>query len=107
MQLVTNDLVRAAIGGPVNIGSPTWSPNGLVACLCGFRTRRAIDIWLVNVDGTNPVRLTRSGSVDANPAWSPDSLQLAFVSTRDGNAEIYLVDLRSADGERNLTNSLF
>lgn len=45
--------------------------------------------------------------MDANPVWSPDGAQLAFVSTRDGNAEIYLIDLRSADGERNLTNSPF
>lgn len=107
VQLVTNDLVRAAIGGPVNIGSPTWSPNGRRLAFVVSEREGQSDIWLVNADGSAAVRLTRSGSVDANPVWSPDGAQLAFVSTRDGNAEIYLIDLRSADGERNLTNSPF
>lgn len=106
-QLVTNDLVRAAIGGPVNIGSPVWSPNGRRIAFVVSEREAQSDIWLVNADGTNPVRLTRSGSVDANPVWSPDSRQLAFVSTRDGNAEIYLADLLSGGAERNLTNSPF
>ena len=26
------------------------------------------------------------------PQWSPDSSYIAFVSTRDGNPEIYVVD---------------
>ncbi|MFN8456929.1 MAG: hypothetical protein U0401_20070 [Anaerolineae bacterium] len=106
VQLVTNDLIRAVIGGPVNIGSPVWSPNGRwIAFVVSERAGQS-DIWLVNADSSNAVRLTRSGAVDSNPAWSPDSSQLAFVSTRDGNAEIYLADLASGE-ERNLTNSPF
>ncbi len=106
VQLVTNDLIRAVIGGPVNIGSPAWSPNGRWIAFVVSEREGQSDIWLVNADGSAAVRLTRSGAVDANPAWSPDSSQLAFVSTRDGNAEIYLADLASGE-ERNLTNSPF
>lgn len=40
-------------------------------------------------------RLTANESLDAYPAWSPDGRRLAFTSTRDGNAEIYVMN---ADG---------
>jgi Tol biopolymer transport system component len=44
---------------------------------------------------------SRSGDVQT-PAWSPDGRKLAFVSERDGNAEIYVMN---ADGsaQENLT----
>jgi Tol biopolymer transport system component len=41
------------------------------------------------------VRVTNDAGDDVAPAWSPDGTQLAFVSTRDGNEEIYVM---KADG---------
>jgi Tol biopolymer transport system component len=40
---------------------------------------------------------------DVSPTWSPDGTRLAFVSYRDANSEIYLLDLRTGS-RRNLTN---
>ncbi len=62
-----------------------------------------LEIYLMDTDGTNLLRLTEHPAADRSPAWSPDGQQLAFVSERDGNAEIYLMQ---ADGtaQRNLTN---
>ncbi len=42
--------------------------------------------------------------INRSPAWSPDNRQIAFVSTRDGNDEIYAM---AADGSspRRLTNN--
>ena len=37
------------------------------------------------------------------PAWSPDGTRLAFMSTRDGNQEIYVMN-RDGSGLRRLTN---
>ena len=41
--------------------------------------------------------LTRSPSFDRFPVWSPDGRMVAFVSRRDGNQEIYVMN---ADGSR-------
>lgn len=47
------------------------------------------DIYVMDADGSNEIRLTTSLSYDDQPAWSPDGSMLAFMTDRDGNFEIY------------------
>jgi len=47
------------------------------------------DIYVMDADGTNEIRLTTSLAYDDQPAWSPEGSTLAFMSNRDGNFEIY------------------
>jgi Tol biopolymer transport system component len=55
-----------------------------------------LEIYVMNADGTNPVRLTNHEARDLFPAWSPDGTKIAFTSDRDnGNAELYVMN---ADG---------
>jgi Tol biopolymer transport system component len=54
-----------------------------------------LEIYSVNVDGTNLERLTDSPQSDDEPAWSPDGQRIAFVSNRNGPHEIYVMN---ADG---------
>jgi dipeptidyl aminopeptidase/acylaminoacyl peptidase len=46
-------------------------------------------------DGSGATRLTNAPGEDRRPAWSPDGRKIAFVSARDGNDEIYVMN---ADG---------
>lgn len=59
---------------------------------------------MANADGTGRARLTNDPAGDTDPAWSPDGAPLAFVSYRDGNAEIYVMNA-DGSGQTNLTNS--
>jgi tricorn protease len=49
------------------------------------------DIWIVNADGSNPVRLTNNIARDYSPRFSPDGKWIAFTSARTGNDDVFLV----------------
>ena len=49
----------------------------------------------MEIDGTNPKRLTNTPAHNYSPSWSPDSKMIAFASERYGNWEIYTMN---ADG---------
>jgi Tol biopolymer transport system component len=59
---------------------------------------------VMNADGSGITRLTNSPALDQMPTWSPDGTKLAFMSSRDGNPEIYTMN---ADGtsQTRLTNN--
>lgn len=61
------------------------------------------DIWVTDLEG-NVSRLIDEPGADGFAAWSPDGTRIAFVASRDGNCEIYVMN---ADGSNqvNLTNS--
>jgi len=49
-------------------------------------------LHLMQLDGTYNSRLDTGPGEAFDPAWSPDGRYIAFVSDRDGNAEIYRID---------------
>ena len=50
------------------------------------------DIFRVDSDGTNVVRLTDSPAQDNNPQWSPDGTQILFNSDRNGTHDIFVMN---------------
>ncbi|RKU16126.1 hypothetical protein C6500_18320 [Candidatus Poribacteria bacterium] len=54
------------------------------------------EIYLMNPDGTDQVRLTYNKAFDVSAVWSPTGEQILFASDRDGVRDLYLMD---ADGK--------
>ena len=54
--------------------------------------RNASNIWIVPAAGGAAMQLTQSGH-DSAPAWSPDGKTLAFISSRDGNSQVYVLSM--------------
>jgi WD40 repeat protein len=75
--------------------NPAWSPDDTQLAIENVNTFGFEDIYIVDVDGSDPVRLTTDPRRDYGAAWSPDGKRIAFTSLRDGNHEIYVMD---ADG---------
>jgi TolB protein len=63
-----------------------------------------LEIAVMKADGSDVRRLTTCKGLDDYPAWSPDGGNIAFVSNREGNFEIYQMH---ADGTKpqNLSRS--
>ncbi len=49
------------------------------------------EIYVVNNDGANLVRLTHDSANDGLPAWSPDGRSIAFVSDHGGSWAVWMV----------------
>jgi Tol biopolymer transport system component len=47
----------------------------------------------MDADGNSVVQLTDNAVTDMGAGWSPDGTQLVFYSDRDGDFEIYIMDL--------------
>jgi hypothetical protein len=94
--------------------NPAWSPAWT---RLAFQSNRSgnWDIFTVHAD-CDPVgpeaeercdlrQLTDGLADDLLPAWSPDGRAIAFVSTRDGNPEIYVMDSNGGNQRRLTFNS--
>jgi TolB protein len=57
---------------------------------------RGKEIFVMDYDGDRIKKLTGNGSLNLNPAWSPDGNQIAFLSYRSGRPELVIL---SAKGE--------
>ena len=83
------------------IGEPQVSPDGKwVAYTMSTpdldSNRGVSNIWLVSTAGGAPAQLTQSGH-DSSPAWSPDGRTLAFLSSRGGDSQVYLLSLEGGE----------
>jgi Tol biopolymer transport system component len=73
--------------------TPILRSNGKIA----FTSNRDgnAEIYIMNSDGTNQVRLTNNPGGDAFPTWSPDGSKIAFVSQKQNGEAIFTMN---ADG---------
>jgi dipeptidyl aminopeptidase/acylaminoacyl peptidase len=83
------------------IGEPQVSPDGkwvayTVSTPDMDANRGASNIWLVATSGGAELQLTQSGH-DSSPVWSPDGKTLAFLSSRTGESQVYLLAMEGGE----------
>lgn len=78
-----------------------WSPTGThIAWTARAGSARQQDIFVARTDGTAAQNVTASPSEEYHPAWSSDGQRLVFTSDREGNAELYSLELSSNELRR-------
>src|SRR3989441_12866541 len=62
-----------------------------------METNRGVsNIWVVSTAGGAAMQLTQSGH-DSSPVWSPDGKTLAFLSSRNGDSQVYLLSMEGGE----------
>ncbi|MDH4137600.1 MAG: hypothetical protein OEW09_12940, partial [Anaerolineae bacterium] len=73
----------------------TYSPD-MSQQVFAYKWKRQHELWVRNTADNWIWRLRAPPKGEAyQPAWSPDSVHIAYVSQEDGNDEIHVIDMRS------------
>ena len=103
---VPNIVVRSADGGLVGgthfnstTTSPTISPSGQLAYSSANAENGSMEIFVSNLDGSNRKQLTHTRkTVNIAPRWNPATgREIAFISDRGGQPEVYVMDSSGAN----------
>ena len=78
---------------------PRYSPDGSKIVFASNRDDD-FEIYIMNADGTNQRRVTRSPGIDMHPVFIKDGTKILFTSNRDGNHEIYYMSLNDGRQHR-------
>ena len=71
--------------------NPNWSPDGRKIAFQSQRVFEGYDIYEITAEGKNLKQLTEGGT-NRMPVYVRDGRKIAFVSTRDGDFNIYLME---------------
>lgn len=82
---------------PTGAETPRWSPDASKIVFERWTNRifgGGKNLFVIDADGKNQRRLTAASSKDGHPSWSPDGSKIVFHSNRDGNFELYVMDVQ-------------
>jgi dipeptidyl aminopeptidase/acylaminoacyl peptidase len=97
----------------VRVTDPQLSSDGRTVAFVRTTTdltaaRRNADIWVTPTSSAEGLSLSKAlvagEKTENTPRWSPDGRSIAFISTRDGDPQIYLADTPNATNIRKITN---
>jgi uncharacterized protein YjdB len=79
---------------------PVWTPDGSRIVYTAIPKGGQAQLYGLRPDGNPPQALTAGTSANQAAAVSADGKTLAFVSTRDGNQEIYTMPIEGGEARR-------
>jgi PKD repeat protein len=80
---------------------PSWSPDGTQVAV-----DNQSDIFVVNLADGSAANLTNGAGQNYSAAWSTDGARIAFVSNRDGQPELYLMNASNGSNVTRVTNGV-
>lgn len=80
---------------------PAWSPDGKSIIYSAFpETGGDADLWIVTLDDGKKEKLTNISGNESFPTWHKDGKHMAFTSDKDGNLDIYAIDIETKEVHR-------
>jgi Tol biopolymer transport system component len=89
-----SNLINLTKSPPHNFNDdPAWSPDGTKIVFTSLNDNDSnFQIYIINADGTNQIRLTNDLYIDTEPQWSPDGTKITFESYRNDSHEIFSIN---------------
>ncbi|MGY8852023.1 MAG: Tol-Pal system beta propeller repeat protein TolB [Pseudomonadales bacterium] len=87
--------VRTVLQSREPILSGTWAPDGDRIAYVSFERDSRPAIYIHDIRSRKRQQVTNFKGLNGAPAFSPDGTKLAMVLSKDGNPEIYVLDLAS------------
>ncbi len=85
--------------------TPSWSPDGSKIAFAAVRNVNRVDLWnsdldifVMNADGTNPVRLTEDARFNWAPSWTSNGKKILFVRALHDDITDCDIYVMNADG---------
>ena len=99
--IVPDDMFRVE-----RVGTPAASPDGRWLAYTVSKTsledeRSTTRIWMVSVDGGDPISMTGEGQSASNPSWRPGADMLTFQGSRNGSkTQVWGLSLRGGEARQ-------
>ena len=84
MVIISNNLFGINTNDTRMLAQPAISANHIAFIY-------AEDLWIANIDGSQPRRLTVDEGIESDPYFSPDGTLIAFSAQYDGNTDVFTI----------------
>ena len=85
---------------PGTEGEPAWSPDGRRLVFTGTPQEGLPQLFAINPDGSGLRQLTEGKGGSPSATISSDGRQVAFISSREGKPEVYVMPLDGGEARR-------
>jgi len=85
---------------PGTEGEPAWSPDGRRLVFTGTPQEGLPQLFAINPDGSGLRQLTEGKGGSHSATISSDGRQVAFISSREGKPEVYVMPLDGGEARR-------
>jgi TolB protein len=106
---LTDGKIQRMTDTPEYDGSPSWSPDGAYIAYETYLNGNMEVLIHSTLDfGQSPIPLSFGNSTNYSPSWSPQlpGRQIAFISNRSGEPDVWIADLDHAEKFTNISNNL-
>lgn len=91
---------QAMLTSPRPILSPAWAPDGVRIAYVSFENRTQSAIYVQDRQQGSRIKVLSREGINGAPSWSPDGTRLAVTLSFEGNADIYILNLDTAQLRR-------